>query len=38
MARSVHHDVFLSDADKASGRKIMLCVSRLQGRRIVLNL
>lgn len=34
----VHHDVFLSDADKASGRKIMLCVSRLQGRRIVLNL
>lgn len=34
----VHHDVFLSDADKAAGHKIMLCVSRLQGRRIVLNL
>ncbi|MEO8752440.1 MAG: PDR/VanB family oxidoreductase [Casimicrobiaceae bacterium] len=34
----VHHDVYLSDADKAAGRKIMLCVSRLQGRYIVLNL
>jgi ferredoxin-NADP reductase len=34
----VHHDVYLSDADKAAGRKIMLCVSRLQGRHIVLNL
>ena len=33
-----HHDVFLSDSDKAGGHKIMLCVSRLQGRRIVLNL
>jgi dimethylamine monooxygenase subunit B len=34
----LHHDVFLSDSDKAGGHKIMLCVSRLQGRRIVLNL
>ncbi|HVY07969.1 MAG TPA: PDR/VanB family oxidoreductase [Burkholderiales bacterium] len=33
-----HHDVYLSEADKAAGRKIMLCVSRLQGRRLVLNL
>jgi dimethylamine monooxygenase subunit B len=33
-----HHDVFLSDAAKARGQSIMLCVSRLQGRRIVLNL
>jgi ferredoxin-NADP reductase len=33
-----HHDVYLSDADKAAGRKIMLCVSRLQGRCITLNL
>lgn len=36
--RIEHHDVYLSDADKASGRKIMLCVSRLQGARIELNL
>ncbi len=36
--RIEHHDVFLSAAERASGRKIMLCVSRLQGRRIVLNL
>ncbi len=34
----VHHDVFLDDDEKAAGRKIMLCVSRLRGRRIVLNL
>ena len=33
-----HHDVFLSEADKTAGRKIMLCVSRLQGQRLVLNL
>lgn len=34
----MHHDVWLSASDKAAGRKIMLCVSRLQGRRLVLNL
>lgn len=33
-----HHDVFLSAEERASGHKIMLCVSRLEGRRIVLNL
>lgn len=35
-----HNDHFLSEADKASGRKIMICVSRLQaaGGRIVLDL
>jgi ferredoxin-NADP reductase len=34
----MHHDVYLNASDKAAGRKIMLCVSRLQGRRLVLNL
>lgn len=32
-----HHDVYLSDAERASGRKIMPCVSRLEGRCLVLN-
>lgn len=32
-----HHDVYLSDAERASGRKIMPCVSRLDGRCLVLN-
>jgi ferredoxin-NADP reductase len=33
-----HHDVFLSDADKAAGQRIMPCVSRIAGPRIVLDL
>ena len=32
-----HHDVYLSEAERASGRKIMPCVSRLEGRCLVLN-
>jgi ferredoxin-NADP reductase len=34
----LHHDHFLSEAEKASGRKIMTCVSRLAGRELVLDL
>ena len=34
----VHHDHFLSDADKARGRSIMPCVSRARCRRLVLDL
>jgi ferredoxin-NADP reductase len=33
-----HHDVYLSAQDKAGGRKIMPCVSRLDGKCLVLNL
>ncbi|BDA83478.1 ferredoxin--NADP(+) reductase [Aureimonas sp. SA4125] len=33
-----HHDHFLSDAEKAAGDKIMICVSRLEGRELVLDL
>jgi ferredoxin-NADP reductase len=33
-----HNDHYLEPADKASGRKIMICVSRLKGREIVLDL
>jgi ferredoxin-NADP reductase len=33
-----HNDHYLSDEEKASGRKIMICVSRLQGRELVLDL
>jgi ferredoxin-NADP reductase len=33
-----HNDHYLSEADKASGRKIMICVSRLKGRELVLDL
>jgi ferredoxin-NADP reductase len=34
----LHHDHFLSEAEKASGSKIMTCVSRLAGRELVLDL
>lgn len=34
----LHRDHFLPDADKAQGKKIMLCVSRAAGGRLVLNL
>lgn len=33
-----HNDHFLTDAEKASGEKIMTCVSRLEGRELVLDL
>jgi ferredoxin-NADP reductase len=33
-----HNDHYLTDAEKASGRKIMVCVSRLRGRELVLDL
>ncbi len=33
-----HNDHFLEPDDKASGRKIMICVSRLKGQEIVLDL
>ncbi len=33
-----HRDHYLSDEEKASGRKIMVCVSRLKGRELVLDL
>ena len=33
-----HNDHFLEPEDKASGRKIMICVSRLKGQEIVLDL
>ncbi|MBH0236425.1 PDR/VanB family oxidoreductase [Methylobrevis albus] len=31
-----HHDHFLSDADKAAGKKVMICISRLKGREVTL--
>lgn len=34
----LHHDHYLSDDEKASGAKIMTCVSRLKGRELVLDL
>jgi dimethylamine monooxygenase subunit B len=34
----LHHDHFLSDAEKASGTKVMPCVSRLEGSLLVLDL
>jgi len=34
----LHHDHFLSDADKARGKSIMPCVSRARGARVVLDL
>ncbi|GLK77160.1 ferredoxin--NADP(+) reductase [Methylopila jiangsuensis] len=34
----VHNDHYLTEADRASGAKIMLCVSRLKGRELVLDL
>ncbi|MFA5951043.1 MAG: PDR/VanB family oxidoreductase [Hyphomicrobium sp.] len=33
-----HNDHVLSEADKASGKKIMICVSRFEGARLVLDL
>ncbi len=33
-----HHDVFLETGDKVSGKKIMICVSRLKGDEITLDL
>ena len=33
-----HNDVYLSDEEKASGRKIMICVSRLKGASLTLDL
>ena len=33
-----HNDHYLTDAEKASGRKVMICVSRFQGRELVLDL
>jgi ferredoxin-NADP reductase len=33
-----HNDHYLSATEKASGRRIMICVSRLQGRELVLDL
>lgn len=33
-----HHDHYLSEEDKTSGKKIMICVSRLNGPRITLDL
>ncbi len=34
----VHNDHYLSEDERSSGRKIMLCVSRLKGRELVLDL
>lgn len=33
-----HHDHYLTEEEHASGRKIMICVSRLKGRELVLDL
>ena len=33
-----HHDIFLEPEDKASGKKIMICVSRVKGQAITLDL
>ena len=33
-----HHDIFLEPADKAAGKKIMICVSRINGADITLDL
>ena len=34
----VHNDIYLTDEEKASGRKIMICVSRFEGKRLALDL
>jgi dimethylamine monooxygenase subunit B len=34
----IHHDIFLEPEDKASAKKIMICVSRIKGNEIVLDL
>lgn len=36
--RIEHHDLFLGAADRADGRSIMPCVSRISGRHVVLDL
>ena len=36
--RLVHNDVYLTDEEKAAGRKLMICVSRIDGNRLSLNL
>ncbi|THK36522.1 oxidoreductase [Ensifer sp. MPMI2T] len=33
-----HHDVYLSEEEKASGRKVMICVSRFDGTKLSLDL
>jgi dimethylamine monooxygenase subunit B len=33
-----HNDIYLEPEDKASGKKIMICVSRIKGKEIVLDL
>jgi dimethylamine monooxygenase subunit B len=33
-----HHDIFLEPDDRASGKKIMICVSRVKGQEITLDL
>jgi vanillate O-demethylase ferredoxin subunit len=33
-----HHDYFLSDAEKAAGKVMQVCVSRARGARLVLDL
>jgi ferredoxin-NADP reductase len=33
-----HHDVYLSAAEKASGQKVMICVSRFEGAKLSLDL
>lgn len=33
-----HNDIYLSDAEKAEGKKIMICVSRFKGQQLVLQL
>ena len=33
-----HNDVYLADAEKAEGKKIMICVSRFKGQQLVLQL
>lgn len=34
----MHNDIYLTDEEKASGRKIMICVSRFAGQRLALDL
>jgi dimethylamine monooxygenase subunit B len=34
----LHNDHYLTDDEKASGKKIMICVSRIEGRKLVLDL
>jgi dimethylamine monooxygenase subunit B len=34
----LHHDVYLTDEEKASGRKVMVCVSRFEGTALHLDL